>query len=80
MKSAALGIPHYWTTDRFSLSWTRWCPTISARPPPVHTMTHARNTTVSAIRTRNEIEETINPSPRPRAVITPGRGLIQTRR
>ena len=43
-------------------------------------MTYARNTTVSAIRTRNEFEETLDPSPRPRAVITPGQASIQTRR
>ncbi len=46
----------------------------------MYAMTYARNTTVSAIRARNEFEETLDPSPRPRAIITPGRGLIQTRR
>ena len=77
--SATMEIPHYWTADRFSVSWTCWQPTIGTRPAPVNAMTYARNTAVSTIRTRNEIEETLDPSPRPRAVITPGRGLIQTR-
>ena len=43
-------------------------------------MTYARNTTVSAMRTRNETEETLDPSPRPRAIITPGPGSIRVRR
>ena len=43
-------------------------------------MTYARYTTVSAIRTRNEIEETLDLTPRPGAVITPGPALIRARR
>ena len=46
----------------------------------MNAVTYARNTTVSAIRTRNETQETLDTSPRPGAVITPGRALIQIRR
>ena len=65
---------------RSSVSWTLWRLTTAIRPAPVYAMTYARNTTVSAIRTRTAIQETIDPSPRPGAIITPGRGLIRDRR
>ncbi len=80
MYSAVMDIQHYWIADRFNVSWTRCRPTIGARPAPVNAMTYARNTTVSAIRTHNETGETLEMTPRPGAVITPGLGLIQTRR
>ena len=73
-------VPHYWTADRFSVSWTRRQPTISARPAPVNAVAYVRYTAISAMRTRNEIEETINPSPSSGAVITPGAALIRARR
>ena len=41
-KSAAVKAPHYWTANRFSISWTRWRPTIGTKPAPVNTVTHAR--------------------------------------
>ncbi len=80
MKSAAVEVPHCWTADRFRVSWTRRRPTIGARPAPVNAVAYVRYTTVSAMRTRNEIEETINPSPRPDTIITPGPALIRARR
>ena len=73
-------VPCYWTADRFSVSWTRRQPTISARPAPVNAVAYVRYTAISAMRTRNEIEETIDPSPRSSAVITPGPALIRARR
>ncbi len=80
MKSAAVEVPHCWTADRFSVSWTRRRPTISTRPAPVNAVAYIRYTTVSATRTRNEVEETLDLTLRPGAVITPGPVLIRARR
>ena len=75
-----MDVPHYFTADQVQ----RLLDTLAA-----HNQHQARTgerrdprpqTTVSAMRTRNETEETLDPSPRPRAIITPGRGLIQIRR
>ena len=80
VKSAAVEVPCYWNADRFRVSWTRRRPTISARPAPVNAVAYVRYTTVSAMRTCNETQETINPSPRSGTIITPGPALIRARR
>ncbi len=80
MKSAAVEVPCYWNADRPSVSWTRCRTTIGARPAPANAVAYVRYTTVSAMRTRNEIEETLDLTPRPGAVITPGPVLIRARR
>ena len=80
VKSAAVEVPCYWNADRFSVSWTRRRPTISASPAPVNAVAYVRYTTVSAVRTRNEIEEALDLTRRSGAVITAGPALIRARR
>ena len=80
VKSAAVEVPHCWTANRPSVSWTRRRPTTGVRPAPVNAMTYTRYTTVSAIRTRNETQETLDLTPRPGAVIAPGPAVIRARR
>ena len=73
-------VPHCWTANRPSVSWTRRRPTTDAKPAPVNAVAYVRYTAVSAIRTRNKTQETLDLTPRPGAVITPGRALIRARR